>query len=439
MAKVRSRSMVARPGPKVKPQIKTHFMDSEMGKASTQESPIKVEKVGQDGSDVQFRASSDTVTAYDGAVDLQNWDYTHVSNYELDGAQPDIGGLSITDDGEQVPTTKVNRTRFGIIMSTPEESARAKPYIVPLVKHVFEAQTYIEIIDTSISQLRRVPKEITKPTAAPVLETVQCYPGFGTLDGEYSDGYSIQVLPELGEPSLQVAANHPIILMSKAYSYRNEVGTRIRTGLTFTWKFSADGIGTARNQIVSNGPVLRVTAAQLQQRGRYHVDVTNEKGTTSSKGYFINVLGGLLSELSPSIIGEETIYIPTGNYVRDTFHDEEVTKFDDYYDYIESEGRWIKLEWVDGMWSEIPGGAQQSVLSQGEEDTTVTKIDGGISSAEKVTQVHGGIYSKRADNPTVYFNAPGGVTYTFSTPEEYFDHRSARGLPRDWSGIKITG
>jgi hypothetical protein len=414
------------------------FMDPELGK-SLPESPVKIDKKGQDGNDVTFEASQLVVKPYDAAVDIQNFDYIGPPGYEVNGADPMTGGLSKTENGETVKTTKVNRTRFGVIMSTPDLRTKDIPYVVPLIKHVVQASSYIDIIDVSINQLKRVPKEITKPKSAPIIETVQCYPGYGSLDGVYSDGYSILVLPELSEPSLQIPATRTFVLMSKAYSYVNEVGTKVRDGLTFTWKFTADGIGKAREEVVGTGPVLRMTNPQLQQRGRYRVEVSNEKGASSSKSYFVNVLGGLLSELSPQIIGDETIYVPTGNYVRDTNHDENYSKYDNYFDYIESEGRWIELEWGGGQWVENAGGAVQSVFATGEEGQRVTRIDGGIANAEKVTQVQGGRYHKSSESQTVYFDAPGGTTYAFSTETEYFDHRAARGLPRDWSGIDITG
>jgi len=423
-----------------KPKIKTAMMDTEMGNGS-RVSPVRIKRKPAVGNDVQFVAETETITPYDGAVDIQDFDYVQPGTYETNGADPGAGGLSLREDGSQVPTTKVNRTRFGVIMSTPSDNAQSatNPYIVPLIKHVFQANSYINIIDTSITQLKRVPKEISKPKKAPIVQTIQCYPGYGTLDGQYSDGYTIQVLPELGEASLQLAANTTLVLMSKAYNYVNETGTRIATGLTYTWKFNADGIGQARDQVVGNSPVLRITNMQLQQRGRYHLEVSNEKGRASSKSYFVNVLGGLLNELTPQVIGDQVVYIPTGNYVRDENHDEEVSKFDNYFDYIESEGRWIELEWQGNQWVEVAGGAQQSVRSNGAEDNPVTKIDGGISTAAKVTKVSGGVYRKSADSATVYFDAPGGISYSFSSTQEYFDHRAARGLPRDWSNLQITG
>jgi len=423
-----------------KPKIKTAGMESDMGKAFPV-SEIKIKKTQVDGNDVRFTATSDTITPYDGAVDLQDFDFPQAAEYGINGADPLAGGLSIREDGTTIPTTKVTRTRFGVIMSSVDDNVQSSsnPYVVPLVKHVFLASSYIGIIDTSITQLKRVPKEISKPKNAPIIQTVQCYPGFGTLDGQYSDGYSIQVLPELGEPSLQLAANNTLVLMSKAYNYVNELGTRINQGLTYTWKFNADGIGNARDQVVGNTQVLRLNNVQLQQRGRYHLEVSNEKGTTSSKSYFVNVLGGLLNALTPQQIGEQIVYIPTGDYVRDEFHDEEVSKYDNYFDYVESEGRWIELEWQNNQWVEVPGGAKQSVRATGDDDNPVTKIDGGISTAAKVTKATGGVYRRVANELGVYFDAPGGISYKFKTETEYFEHRAARGLPRDWSNIQNAG
>jgi len=418
------------------------------------QSPVKVGKKGTTGGDVDFIATQDIITPYDGAVQIQS-EFNATGNEaeyeERDSLYTSFGGLSkVVSDGSIRQTTKATRNRFGVIMSTPETAVTAKPYIVPNVKHVFESRKYIEVIDISINQLRQLAKEILGPTEPPIIETVQCYPGFGTLDGTYSDGYSIQVLPELGEPSLQIAANQTIVLMSRVFSYRNETNTRIRNGLTFAWKFNADGIGKARDQVVSTGPVLRIPNAQLQQRGRYHLEVTNEKGTRTSKSYFINVLGGLLKELEPSTIGggdgadATVVYVPTGNYIRDERHDNSVSRFDNYFDYLPNDGRWVKLKYSGnqrsgtGNWYEdtTPGSAVQSVQQAiGEEDNSVFKINGDISSGERLTKTVGGKYSQNGGSGNITFSSPGGISYTFGSDASYFDHRASRGLPQDFSGI----
>ena len=415
------------------------------------ESPVKVQKKEQIGNDVTFEASTEEVTPYDGAVQLDS-EYNKSNNdaeYEnRDELDSNFAGLSniVSDPSTIRPTSKAVRNRFGIIMSTPNNIDRvADNYVVPNVKHVFEAQKYIEIIDTTIDQLRMVPKEIIAPKGPPSIETIQCYPGFGTLDGNYSDGYTIQTLPELGEPSLQVAANHTIVLMSRAYNYRNENNTRMRDGLSFSWKFNADGIGTAKDVIVGTGEVLRIRNAQLQQRGRYTLEVSNAIGVKSSKSYFVNVLGGLLKELEPSTIGTGTgatvIYVPTGNYIRDESHDNQVSKYDTYFDYIASENRWAKMDWINGEWSEdtTPGAAMQSVFAASQDpESGVTQVDGELSKGDSLAKVHGGTYFRKTPNePAVYYNSPGGITYKFNTEQEYFDHRALRGLPQDWSGIDV--
>jgi len=216
MAMRRKRTVASRLAAPKKSKINTYGMDPDLGNTYPT-SPIKVQKTQTDGNAVNFTATTDTVTAYDGVVDLQDFDFIQAQTYEVNGADPMAGGLSEKEDGERIRTTKVNRSRFGVIMSTPEDvAASTVPYVVPLVKHVWQAQSYLKVVDTSISQLKRVPKEITKPKQSPVIQLVQCYPGFGTLDGQFSDGYSIQVLPELGEPSLQIAANNTLVLRCKA-------------------------------------------------------------------------------------------------------------------------------------------------------------------------------------------------------------------------------
>jgi len=413
------------------------------------ESPAQIKKKDTDGSDVTFIATKDIITSYDGAVNIES-EFNSSGNNEAvyeerDTLYSSFGGLSkVVSDGSIRQTTKATRNRFGIIMSTPEIANNAQPYVVPNVKHVFESRKYIEVIDISINQLRQLAKEILAPKEPPYIETVQCYPGFGTLDGNYSDGYSIQVQPELGEPSLQLAANNPIILMSRAYNYRNETNSRIRSGLTYAWKFNADGIGKARDQVVGTGPVLRIQNAQLQQRGRYHLEVSNEKGTRSSKSYFVNVLGGLLKELEPSTIGggdgvdATVVYVPTGNNIRDERHDAHISRFDSYFDYLASDGRWVKLDYVNGQWIEdtTPGIAMQSVQqAQGDEENSVQKISGDISSGETLTKTIGGKYTQNSGRGRVSFLSPGGLSYTFANDLEYFEHRAARGLPQDFSGI----
>lgn len=436
-----------------KPQIKTMGKYSSAGESPyfNPKSPTKISQKSSDGNDVSFVATEDVVTPYDGAVQIEsefNQTGENESTYETrDNLYSSFGGLSQNlSDGSVNQTTKATRNRFGVVMSSPEIVASgADPYVVPNIKHVFQARKYIEVVDTAINQLRQVAKEILGPKEAPILETVQCYPGFGTLDGQYSDGYRIQVLPEIGEPSLQIAANETIVLMSRAFNYRDENNTRIRGGLTYAWKFNADGIGKARDQVVSTGPVLRVQNAQLQHRGRYHLEVTNEKGTRSSKSYFINVLGGLLKELEPQTIGGDTdgidatvVYVPTGNFIRDERHDANVSRYDSYFDFLPSQGRWVKLDYANGTWLEdtTPNSAVQSVqAAQGDEDISVQRVDGELSTADAVTRTVGGKYMQSGDSSIISFAAPGGFTYTFANDEEFFEHRAARGLPQDFSGI----
>tara|TARA_R100001015_G_C4619442_1_gene176165 strand:- start:453 stop:1835 length:1383 start_codon:yes stop_codon:yes gene_type:complete len=439
-----------------KPKIKTMGKYSSGGESPyyTGESPAKISRKPSETNDVSFISTKDMVTPYDGAVQIEsdfNQTGENEATYETrDSMYSSFGGLSQNlSDGSVSQTTKANRNRFGVIMSSPETvAAGPEPYVVPNVKHVFASRKYIEVVDTAINQLRQVSKAILAPKEAPIIETVQCYPGFGTLDGQYSDGYRIQVLPEIGEPSLQIAANETIVLMSRAFNYRNENNTRIRGGLTFTWKFNADGIGKARDQVVSTGPVLRIQNAQLQHRGRYHLEVSNEKGTRTSKSYFINVLGGLLKELEPQTIGGDAdgtdatvVYVPTGNFIRDERHDANVSRFDPYFDFLPSQGRWVLLNYINGSWVEdtTPGSAVQSIQSaQGDEENPVQRIDGELSAADAVTRTVGGKYSQPAGSSRISFSAPGGISYTFASDSEYFEHRAARGLPQDFSGIDRT-
>ena len=431
--KIKSRRFISsRSRPKGKPVIKPQ------SQREYPTSPIQVEKGNTIQDAVEFNSFRETQTPYDALVDIiesvegaGEGDTDFSVNETL---RYGAGALSRTGDGELVSTTAAQtRNRMGVLIS---DQSNQEHYIVANIKHIFQAKSYIKQVDTSISQLRRMPKEVTGPTNIPVIDTIQCYPGFGTLDGEYSDGFSIQILPEIGEPSLQIAANHTVVLAARGFNYRNELGQKIRDGLSWTWRFTADGMGRSQNQVVGTTSTLRLRNAQLQHRGRYTLEVSNEVGTAFSKSYFVNILGGLLNELEAQEVGENTVYVPTGNYVRDEMHDAEVSKFDTYFDYIEGDSRWAQLEWVNGSWMEIEG-AIQSVFAESE-TVNVRKIDGGISSAEKLTKTFGGRYWRKTPmDPHVYFDSAGGVSYKFASEEEYFNHRRQRGLPSDWSSIDI--
>ena len=141
---------------------------------------------------------------------------------------------------------------------------------------------------------------------------------------------------------------------------------------------------------------------------------------------------------------EETltvVYVPTGNFIRDERHDANVSRFDPYFDFLPSQGRWVLLNYINGSWVEdtTPGSAVQSIQSaQGDEENPVQRIDGELSAADSVTRTVGGKYSQPAGSSRISFSAPGGISYTFASDSEYFEHRAARGLPQDFSGIDRT-
>lgn len=123
-------------------------------------------------------------------------------------------------------------------------------------------------------------------------------------------------------------------------------GTRQNDDLTFTWRFTADGMGSAMNSVVGDGEqVLRLFNAQQQQRGRYTCEVSNEKGMSSTRAVFINPIGGILVELDDN-------GLPTGNHVRDENHDSKFSQFDSYWDYDPTNVRWYLAEYNGSSWIE---------------------------------------------------------------------------------------
>jgi hypothetical protein len=199
-----------------------------------------------------------------------------------------------TDEGSDeglnlVPTEKVNRNSMGVILSTEESEDEGEAYIVASTKYLFDKDDFERAIDTEFSELAVTPRPMDGPNKAPIIIDIQCYPGYGTLDGTNSDGWHIQTLIDIGEPSLQVEANNNLVLLCDAYSFIDNDGNRHNDDLTFTWRFTADGMGTAMNAVVGEGAVLRLFNCQQQQRGRYTCEVSNEKGSSFTRAVYIKL------------------------------------------------------------------------------------------------------------------------------------------------------
>tara|TARA_Y100001963_G_scaffold128327_1_gene182502 strand:- start:344 stop:1588 length:1245 start_codon:yes stop_codon:yes gene_type:complete len=251
-----------------------------------------------------------------------------------------------SDEGlDLVNTEKVIRNSKGIIISKETSEEDKETYVVASTRYVFELDNYERVIDTEFSELAVMPEPLDGPNKSPIIIDVSIYPGHGTLDGLNSDGWSIQTLIDIGRPSYQVNANNNVVLYCDAYSYIDNDGTKQTEDLNFTWRFTADGLGKAMNEVVGQGPVLRLYNVQQQQRGRYTCEVSNEKGTSFSPTAFINPIGGLLQELDVN-------NLPTGDYIRDEDHDNQFTQFDDYWDYDLVENRWFFATWSGDAWVE---------------------------------------------------------------------------------------
>jgi len=249
------------------------------------------------------------------------------------------------DGNEVVKTEKVIRTATGIIISTEDSADNLENYIVANARYVFEQADYERIINTEFSELALTPKPLDGPNKSPTVIDMLIYPGHGTIDGEHSDGWSIQTLLEIGEPSYQVNSNNNLAIVADAYSYIDNDGSRVDGDLTFTWKFTADGMGRAINAVVGNQKVLRLYNLQLAQRGRYTCEISNEKGISYTKSLFINPIGGLLQELNED-------GLPLGTYIRDEDHDSLYSQYDDYWDYDEENQRWFMAERIGDSWVE---------------------------------------------------------------------------------------
>jgi hypothetical protein len=249
------------------------------------------------------------------------------------------------DGNEVVKTEKVVRTSAGVIVSTDDSDDNRENYIVANARYVFEQDDFERIIDTEITELALQPAPLDGPNKTPTIVGLLIYPGHGTPDGEFSDGWSIQTLLEIGEPSYQVHSNNNIVLVADAYSYIDNDGTRVDGDLSYTWKFTADGMGKAMNSVVGNGKILRIYNIQLAQRGRYTCEITNEKGVSYTKAMFINPIGGLLQELDENGLA-------IGTYIRDTDHDNKYSQYDPYWDYDHEFKRWFRAEYIGNKWVE---------------------------------------------------------------------------------------
>ena len=312
------------------------------------------------GIDDRFEAFDNELTPFARACQIEA-EKTEKSPYIMrDDLDYSLGSFSVvsadknriaSDEGSDeglniVPTEKVVRNSKGIIISTEDSEDDGESYVIASTKYLFEALDYERAIDTEFSELAVSPSQMAGPNKAPIIIDLQCYPGHGLLDGSRSNGWHIQSLIDIGEPSYQTEANNNVVLFCDAYSFIDNDGNRHNEDLTFTWRFTADGMGSAINAVVGDGgPVLRLMNVQQQQRGRYSCEISNEKGTASTRAVYVNPIGGILVELDDN-------GLPTGNHVRDENHDSDFTQFDSYWDYDPVGVRWYLAEWNGSQWIE---------------------------------------------------------------------------------------
>ena len=330
------------------------------------------------------------------------------------------------DGNTQVPTEKVVRNAAGIIISTEDSEEDGERMVVANARYVFSGIDFNRIVDTEITELAVQPQPLEGPNKAPIVIDVQCYPGYGLLDGTRSDGYTIQTLPELGEPSYQLPSNNNVAFWADAYSYIDDDGTRRDDGLTYTWRFTADGIGTAQAAIVGNEPVLRLYNVQLQQRGRYTCEVANEKGSSYTTTIFLNPLGGLLRELDEN-------GLPTGALVRDDDHDAEFSQFDSYFDYDPEDGRWFLAEWIGDQWvqsNQDPNFYKGKDLprSTNQAKTLISKASAIATRSQNLSRSRaiGKYYQDSTSN--IFFIEPGKPNIKFTSMSEYESHKDSTGF-----------
>lgn len=339
---------------------KVLFPTSPINPKANQLAPQKIVR-RVEGSPDRFEVFDDELTPFARACLIES-EKEAAAEYTLrDDFDYSLGSISIkpadknriasdfgTDDGlSQVPTEKVIRNINGIILSNEDSENNGEKYIIANARFVFADLDFERVVDTEISELAFEPKPLLGPNRSPIIIDTMIYPGHGTLDGTESDGYSIQTLIEIGEPAYLCPANHARVIVCDAYSYIDNNGERVDDDLTYTWRFTAVGIGTAQEAVVADGPVLRLYNVQLQQRGRYTCEVSNEKGSSFTKAFFFHPHGGMLKAVNKD-------GIPTGKWIRDKKHDATHKSTHGYIDYDLSRRRWFKAIWNDGEWIEDP-------------------------------------------------------------------------------------
>tara|TARA_Y100000385_G_scaffold288067_1_gene353770 strand:+ start:21 stop:1397 length:1377 start_codon:yes stop_codon:yes gene_type:complete len=372
----------------------------------------KIEALKESRSEYEFRSDFDYSL---GSISVKPANKNRIASDEGD------------EDGNiQIPTEKVNRTTTGVIISTEESEELGENMIVANARFVFEDANFKRIVDTEISELAIQPKPLDGPNKAPTVIGVQCYPGYGLLDGTRSDGYTIQTLPEIGETSYQLPSNNNVAFWVDAYSFIDDDGQRIDEGLTYTWRFTADGIGSANGSVIGNSSVLRLYNVQLQQRGRYTCEVSNEKGSVFSQTLFLNPLGGLLRELDENSL-------PTGALVRDVDHDEQFSQFDDYFDFDPEDGRWFLAEWNGNQWVESN---QEPNFYKGKDlPKSTNQAKTLISKASSIAQSSANKSRSRAigkyyqdSTSYIFFIESGKPTIKFNSVDEFNSHKSSTGF-----------
>jgi len=186
------------------------------------------------GVDDRFEAFDDELTPFGRACKIEA-EKTEKSPYIMrDDLDYSLGSFSVvpankeriaSDEGSDeglniVSTEKVIRNSKGIIISTEDSEEDGESYVIASTKYLFDTLDYERTIDTEFSELALSPTQMDGPNKAPIIIDLQCYPGHGLLDGSATNGWHIQTLIDIGEPSYQVEANNNVVLVCDAYSYR---------------------------------------------------------------------------------------------------------------------------------------------------------------------------------------------------------------------------
>jgi len=328
---------------------------------SVQEKPLesKTDYVGSRDASI-IKPDNGTVSIATVQDDYYPWDAgAHIIAEDIEEFQ-----INTELDFLETAADKTHRDPNGNIISQLNSDAIGQDFVIVPQRYVLERDQYIEVIDTSITEL--LPNVVYGPTGPPILRSnpnsgettgIIIFPSLGTVDGKISDGYSIFDDPGLSATVFKFPGNNCRTLVADAYNYLAEDDIEIEDGLTYEWIFNSDnpakyGLETRKkisNKVVARTRKLSLINSTIFETGYYICRIKNERGTIETPSIYVLCEGGLIIERDQILNPETNEFIgfgaATGEVIEDQQHNQNYSVTDGWFDFDEESNEWFRTAW----------------------------------------------------------------------------------------------